>query len=208
MRSDAGRVLVAIRENEARCEYLGINVSRIKILLLLACAVIAAIAGYAFACVQMVVAPEYTGFVFGTELVIWVALGGRGTLIGPVIGTLLIDTSTAYLSGNLPYVWKLVIGLAFVIVIVALPRGIAPLIATLLPARKADATGSSQTAILRPATAEPLAGLASAGANAIAVEQVRKNFGSLQVLEGIDFKRNARRIAQPGRPERRRQDNA
>ena len=70
VRSDAGRVLVAIRENEARCEYLGINVSRIKILLLVACAVIAAIAGYAFACVQMVVAPEYTGFVFGTELVI------------------------------------------------------------------------------------------------------------------------------------------
>ena len=38
---------------------------------------------------------------------IWVALGGRGTLIGPVIGTLLIDVSTAYLSGNLPFVWKL-----------------------------------------------------------------------------------------------------
>ena len=55
------------------------------------CAVIAAIAGYVFAGVQMVVAPEFAGFVFGTELVIWVALGGRGTLIGPVIGTLLID---------------------------------------------------------------------------------------------------------------------
>ncbi len=187
VRSDAGRVLVAIRENEARCEYLGINVSRIKIRLLVACAVIAAIAGYAFACVQMVVAPEYTGFVFGTELVIFVALGGRGTLIGPVIGTLLIDTSTAYLSGNLPYVWKLVIGLAFVVVIVALPRGIAPLILRIFRRRKADATGSSQTAILRPATPAPLAGLASSGASAIAVEQVRKHFGSLQVLEGINF---------------------
>ena len=71
----------------------------------------------------MVVAPEYAGFVFGTELVIWVALGGRGTLIGPVIGTLLIDVSTAYLSGNMPFVWKLVIGVTFVLVIVVAPAG-------------------------------------------------------------------------------------
>jgi branched-chain amino acid transport system permease protein len=76
VQSDAGRVLVAIRENEPRCEYLGLNVSRVKTLLLAASAVIASIAGYAFASVQMVVAPEYAGFVFGTELVIWVALGG------------------------------------------------------------------------------------------------------------------------------------
>ena len=188
VRSDAGRVLVAIRENEARCEYLGIDVSRIKILLLIVCAVIAAIAGYAFACVQMVVAPEYTGFVFGTELVIWVALGGRGTLIGPVIGTLLIDTSTAYLSGNLPYIWKLVIGVAFVLVIVALPRGIAPLVTVILRRDKAGKTQSGQSATLQASIAEPLAGLASAGSSAIVVEQVRKNFGSLQVLEGITFK--------------------
>lgn len=188
VRSDAGRVLVAIRENEARCEYLGINVSRIKILLLVACAVIAAIAGYAFACVQMVVAPEYTGFVFGTELVIWVALGGRGSLIGPVIGTLLIDTSTAYLSGNLPYIWKLVIGLAFVVVIVALPRGIAPLVTAIFRRDKASKTEAQETATLQAAIAAPLAGLASVGSTAIAIEQVRKNFGSLQVLEGITFK--------------------
>ncbi len=188
VRSDAGRVLVAIRENEARCEYLGINVSRIKILLLVACAVIAAISGYAFACVQMVVAPEYTGFVFGTELVIWVALGGRGTLIGPVIGTLLIDTSTAYLSGNLPYIWKLIIGLAFVAVIVALPRGIAPLVTRIFKRDKAGEVESMETTTLQATAAEPPARLASAGSCAIVVRQVRKNFGSLQVLEGIDFK--------------------
>jgi branched-chain amino acid transport system permease protein len=187
VRSDAGRVLVAIRENESRCEYLGINVSRIKIVLLIACALIAAVAGYAFACVQMVVAPEYSGFVFGTELVIWVALGGRGTLIGPVIGTLLIDTSTAYLSGNMPYIWKLVIGLAFVVVIVALPRGVAPLIKGLFKRKNATAP-PAETQALRSAPAQPLAGLASAGSSAIAVEQVRKRFGSLQVLQGIDFK--------------------
>jgi branched-chain amino acid transport system permease protein len=186
VRSDAGRVLVAIRENEARCDYLGINVSRIKIALLVVLAAVAAIAGYAFAGVQMVVAPEYAGFVFGTELVIWVALGGRGTLIGPVIGTLLIDVSTAYLSGNLPFIWKLLIGLAFVIVIVALPQGIAPLVRRLLPAGRGAGTGTP-VPVLQAAAGEPFAGLASAATHAISLRGVRKHFGSLSVLEGIEF---------------------
>ena len=61
-------------------------------------AAIAAIAGWLFACVQMVVAPEYAGFVFGTELLMWVALGGRGTLIGPVLGTLVLPARSGNLS--------------------------------------------------------------------------------------------------------------
>ena len=183
VRSDAGRVLLAIRENETRCEYLGIDVVRIKILLTIVLAVVAAIAGYAFAAVQMVVAPEYAGFVFGTELVIWVALGGRGTLIGPVIGTLLIDVSTAYLSGSLPFYWKLVIGLAFVVVIVALPQGLGPMVARLFGSRRKVV----ETPQLAAAEPEPLAGLASGGRSAIALTGVRKRFGSLQVLEDIAF---------------------
>jgi branched-chain amino acid transport system permease protein len=186
VRSDAGQVLVAIRENEARCEYLGINVSRVKMLLMVGAAVVAAIAGYMFAGVQMVVAPEYAGFVFGTELVIWVALGGRGTLIGPVIGTLLIDVSTAYLSGNLPYVWKLIIGVAFVLVIVVLPRGIAPLV-TRLFRRSRKAGEPADEPALRPVQEEPLAGPTQGGRFAIALAGVRKRFGSLHVLEGIEF---------------------
>jgi branched-chain amino acid transport system permease protein len=189
VRSDAGRILVAIRENEQRCEYVGINVSRVKIVLMVVCAAIAAIAGYAFAGVQMVVAPEYAGFVFGTELLIWVALGGRGTLIGPVIGTLVLDVSTSYLSGNLPFVWKLVIGVAFVVVIVALPQGLTPLVTR--TARRIFGRGQAAVAdtpvALEQIAAAPYAGLEGAGHQALAVEGVRKHFGSLAVLQGIDF---------------------
>ncbi len=192
VRSDAGRILVAIRENEQRCEYVGINVSRVKIVLMVVCAAIAAIAGYAFAGVQMVVAPEYAGFVFGTELLIWVALGGRGTLIGPVIGTLVLDVSTSYLSGNLPFVWKLVIGVAFVVVIVALPQGLTPLVTRtarrLFGRREADAPDAPVT--FEHSAAAPYAGLEGAGQQALAVEGVRKHFGSLAVLQGIDFTAN------------------
>ena len=186
VRSDAGRVLVAIRENEPRCEYLGLNVSRVKTLLLAASAVIASIAGYAFASVQRVVAPEYAGFVFGTELVIWVALGGRGTLIGPVIGTLLVDVSTAYLSGNMPFMWKLVIGVTFVVVILAAPEGIGPLVMRLLRGGRREAQ-SAEAPELRPAAdTVPTADATGAGA-ALEVSGVRKRFGSLLVLDGIDF---------------------
>jgi branched-chain amino acid transport system permease protein len=188
VRSDAGRILVAIRENEQRCEYVGINVSLVKILLLVVCGAVASVAGYLFASVQMVVAPEYGGFVFGTELLIWVALGGRGTLIGPVIGTLVLDVSTSYLSGNLPFVWKLIIGFAFVIVIVALPQGLMPLVQGALGrifGRQQRSASFAQS--LETASEQPFAGLAGAGANALVVSKVRKHFGSLQVLEGIDF---------------------
>jgi branched-chain amino acid transport system permease protein len=192
VRSDGGKILEAIRDNEQRCEYLGINVSRVKILLMIACAAVAAVAGFLFACVQMVVAPEYAGFVFGTELLMWVALGGRGTLIGPVLGTLVLDVTTSYLSGSLPYLWKLLSGLAFIVVIIALPQGFAPALWTLirrLRLGKAAAAADTGSAVAQLLTADPqpLAGLQQGGRNALALQDVRKHFGSLQVLAGISF---------------------
>jgi branched-chain amino acid transport system permease protein len=187
VRSDFGRVLVAIRDNEPRCAYLGINVARLKTLLLVTSALVAAMAGYAYAGYSMVVAPELTGFVFGTELVIWVALGGRGTLIGPVIAAVAIDLASAYLSGELPFIWKLVIGLAFVVVIVALPQGFAPLVAGLWR----RASGRRQRAIAPPRLEPAPEGRFSASATggpAIEIRDVRKRFGSLHVLEGIDLR--------------------
>jgi branched-chain amino acid transport system permease protein len=187
VRSDAGRLMVAIRENEARCEYLGINVSRYKARLMDACAVIAAFAGFLFACVQMVVAPEYAGFVFGTELVIWVALGGRGSLIGPIIGAMSIDVGSAYLSGNLPYVWTLLVGVAFVVVIVAMPRGLAPLVAGVarqaMPRRRRIAPAP----VTFVAAQQRAGGFADNTRPALSLRNVQKHYGSLRVLDDISF---------------------
>ena len=187
VRSDFGRVLVAIRDNEPRCAYLGINVVRVKTLLLVASALVAAVAGYAYAGYSMVVAPEMTGFVFGTELVIWVALGGRGTLIGPVIAAVAIDLASAYLSGELPFIWKLVIGLAFVVVIVALPQGLAPVVGRFWRGVSGRRRPAPAPPRLEPA-AQPDARAATGDAAAIDVRDVRKRFGSLHVLQGIDLR--------------------
>jgi branched-chain amino acid transport system permease protein len=190
--SDFGRVLVAIRENEQRCTYLGIDAPRIKILLMVVMAMVAALAGYAYAGYTVVVAPEIGSFVFGTELVMWVALGGRGTLIGPVLGTIAIDVISAYLSGNLPFVWKLIIGAVFVVVIVALPQGILPVLRS--AARwlwSALTRREPAAAAFVPALVEGKGARRSgSGSDAAALEVsgLSQAYGSLKVLEGVSFK--------------------
>jgi len=183
VKSEMARVLVAIRDNEERCSYLGINTPRVKILLTAALAGIAGLAGFSYANFSAVVAPELTGFVFGTELVIYVALGGRGTLIGPLVGTIGIDVLSSYLSGDLPYVWKLIVGLIFIAVIVALPNGIAPLVEAawrrLVHTRRA--TGSERPVGL---SSKPVAAVSTA---TLEIVGVSKSFGSLKVLEGINL---------------------
>ena len=184
--SDGGRVLAAIRDNESRCSYLGINTSLLKIALLVAAAVIASLAGFGYGSFSGVVAPELTGFVLGTQMIVWVALGGRGTLWGPVIGALLINVGTAYLSGSMPFAWQLILGAAFVAVIVLLPQGLVPaLLEPLL--RLADSVAEPdvvERAVRvdnRRAPSEPT----------LKMDGVAKHFGSLKVLQGIDLEANA-----------------
>ena len=184
VRSDAGRVLAAIRDNEPRCAYLGINAAAVKIALLAGAAAVAGLAGFGYGAFSGVVAPELAGFVFGTELIIWVALGGRGTLWGPLIGTVAINVATAYLSGSMPFAWQLVLGIAFVLVIVLLPQGLVPLLLKPL--------GWGRLAACIPALKE------SAGAPvppsrtpALTMRGVTRSFGSLKVLRGIDLEAKA-----------------
>lgn len=185
VRSDAGRVLAAIRDNESRCSYLGIDASLVKIALLVATAVIAGLAGFGYGSFSGVVAPELTGFVFGTELIIWVALGGRGTLWGPLIGAVLINVATAYLSGSMPFAWQLILGIAFVLVIVLFPQGLVPLLLKPL--------GLGRTAARPPALVErPVrAPTADAGKPALSMRGLAKSFGSLKVLQGIELEAHA-----------------
>ncbi|MCT7307133.1 branched-chain amino acid ABC transporter ATP-binding protein/permease [Ralstonia wenshanensis] len=182
VRSDRGRVLVAIRDNESRCAYLGINTSLVKIVLLVVTAIVAGVAGFGYGSFSGVVAPELTGFVLGTELIIWVALGGRGTLWGPVVGALLINVATAYLSGSMPFAWQLILGAAFVAVIVLLPQGLVPLLLKpFLRTKGADVEPKLIERTLQ-STQTP-----SSTAPALQMEGVAKHFGSLKVLQGIDL---------------------
>lgn len=185
VRSDAGRVLAAIRDNESRCTYLGIPTELVKIALLVVMAVVAGLAGFGYGAFSGVVAPELTGFALGTELVIWVALGGRGTLWGPLLGAVLINVATAYLSSSMPFVWQLILGTAFVLVIVLLPQGLVPLL--LRPFGLGRSTARVPALVERPLDAAP----SQDAIPALRMHQVTRNFGSLKVLQGIDLEARA-----------------
>ena len=184
VRSDAGKLLVAVRDNDVRCAYLGISPRRIQIALTVALAGVAGFVGFLFAHASGVVAPENTGFLFGTQLVIWVALGGRGSLLGPVLGTLAIDYLSASLSGDLPFIWQLVLGAAFVVIIILLPEGLAGL------ARRASATlfrSAIEARRPRIAVAAATARAVESQAPLLKVSNLARSFGSLSVLEDINL---------------------
>lgn len=180
VRSDAGRLLVAIRDNETRVAYLGISPSRIKIALMAVLAGVAGLAGFLFANASGVVAPENSGFVFGTELVVWTALGGRGTIFGPLLGAIGIDYLSANLSGELPFLWQLLVGGLFVVMIILLPGGLA----SLVTARFGQGERKRRLDALPSATR---ANALASGTPVVSVTGLGKSFGALSVLKGIDF---------------------
>jgi branched-chain amino acid transport system permease protein len=186
VRSDAGRLLVSIRDNEQRCKYFGISTGAVKTPLFAGSAIIAATAGYGYAAYTDVIAPGLGGFQFGTELVIWVALGGRGTLIGPALAAVSIDFVSAYLSGNLPFIWQLVVGSLFIVVIVLLPQGLGPALVAALGYLVRLRLGPPP-ASARLEVASPVADETASGGVAIEVGNLAQRYGSLRVLEDISF---------------------
>jgi branched-chain amino acid transport system permease protein len=183
MRSDTGRLLKALRDNDERCAYLGIDTSRYRIVVLVLTAIVASLAGFGYAAFGAVAAPENASFTFGTRLIIMVALGGRGTIVGAIIGALGIEVASAYLSGSLPYVWELIIGIALIAVILAFPDGLVGAVGRLargiLPSEARAAT-----------QLRPIATVArGSGGSEVAIEVsgLGKHFGSLSVLDGVAF---------------------
>jgi branched-chain amino acid transport system permease protein len=182
VRSDAGRVLTAIRDNETRCAYLGLNTQRIKIALTATLAGVAGLAGFLYANASGVVAPENTGFVFGTELVVWTALGGRGTVLGPVLGTIGIDYLSANLSGELPFLWQLIVGALFVVMIIFLPNGLAALLTRFTRRGRGEGIAGGGPALVPE---QPLHHMKAVSGPLLSIEKLEKSYGSQKVLEDI-----------------------
>ncbi len=194
-RSDAGRLLTALRDNDARCTYLGIDTSRARIIVLVLTSVIAGLAGFGYAAFGAVAAPENASFTFGTRLIIMVALGGRGTIIGAIVGALSIEVASAYLSGSLPYVWELIIGVALIAVILAFPDGLVGVVKQLI--RGVRGLPSKPAIRLRPVARAAVADKGNEAA--IEVRELGKHFGSLSVLDGVQFTaRNAELLSLVG----------
>jgi len=122
--SSFGRLMRAIEGNEGRTEYFGYNLANAKIAIFTLSAAIAGLAGGLYASTIGFVSPDLLGLVMSTEVIVWVAVGGRGTLIGPIVGAILMNVFALFLSGMLVTVWYLIIGVFLVIVVLFRPKGI------------------------------------------------------------------------------------
>ena len=121
--SPFGKILRAIENNEERLEYLGYNVANFKITIFgIACG-LAGFAGSISVPVQFI-GPTVFGLLFSTSAIIWVAVGGRGTLVGPVIGALSVTYMENWLSTQFEYLWVLFMGAFFILVVVFQPDGL------------------------------------------------------------------------------------
>ena len=130
--SRAGRVLRAIRDAESRTRFLGYPVESYKLWVFVFSAAIAGAAGALYVPQVGIINPSEFAPINSIEVVIWVAVGGRGTLYGSAAGAVLVNYAKTYLTGAFPEIWLYVLGAMFVLVTVFLPRGLAGLI----PSRK------------------------------------------------------------------------
>ncbi|MGB3494660.1 MAG: urea ABC transporter permease subunit UrtC [Elainellaceae cyanobacterium] len=125
--SNFGLILRSINENEKRIEYLGYDVARFKIFIWTLSAAMAGIAGGLFVPLNKFISPVYLAVAFGTQVVIWVAIGGRGTLIGPLVAAILlgqIQNSAEKVTQD----WQLVVGVLLLVVVLFIPNGLMSLL--------------------------------------------------------------------------------
>jgi urea transport system permease protein len=126
--SRAGRVVRAIRDAESRVRFLGYRVESYKLWLFVFSALLAGIAGALYVPQVGIINPSEFAPINSIEVVIWVAVGGRGTLFGAVAGAVLVNYAKTYFTGALPEVWLYALGALFVLVTVFLPNGLVGLV--------------------------------------------------------------------------------
>lgn len=151
-----GRVLVAGRDNENRLRFLGYNPVIIKAMVFALSAGIAALAGILYVPQVGIISPSSMGVVPSIEMVVWVAVGGRGTLLGAILGAIIVSYCRSFLSEGFPNVWQYFLGALFIGSVLLFPLGIVGTVQSLFArlaklrptqANKPESTPASMTAI-------------------------------------------------------------
>lgn len=122
--SKLGRVVVAIRDAEARTRFVGYQVEKYKLWVFVFSAMLAGVAGALYVPQVGIINPGEFAPLNSIEMVIWVAVGGRGTLYGAAAGAVLVNYAKSYFTGAFPEIWLFALGALFVLVTVLLPKGI------------------------------------------------------------------------------------
>jgi urea transport system permease protein len=122
--STFGKVLTAVRDAESRTRFLGYRVEHYKLTAFVLSAVLAGIAGALYVPQVGIINPGEFTPAKSIEIVVWVAVGGRGTLIGAVIGAIAVNYAKTWFTAAYPELWLFALGALFIVVTVFMPRGL------------------------------------------------------------------------------------
>ena len=125
--SKIGNILIGIRDRETRMRFLGYNTTVFKIIIFTFSAVLAGIAGALYVPQVGIINPGEFSPIKSIEIVVWVALGGRGFLYGAIIGAIVVNILKSYLTIISPEIWIIFLGLIFILVTIYLPNGLTDL---------------------------------------------------------------------------------
>ncbi|WP_398469277.1 branched-chain amino acid ABC transporter permease [Tardiphaga sp.] len=128
MRSQFGLALAGLRENEQRIAFFGYKVQHLKAIIFSLAGAIAGLAGSLYAFHEGFVWPNMLGVVISTQVVLYVLFGGSGTLIGAVIGTIVIEAISFWLSNSYQDIWPIILGVLLLLVILFRPAGLVSLV--------------------------------------------------------------------------------
>ena len=126
--SRAGRVIQAVRDAESRARFLGYRVESYKLWMFVLSALLAGLAGALYVPTIGIINPSEFSPANSIEIVIWVAIGGRGTLYGAVVGAFIVNYAKTYFTAALPSMWLYALGALFVLVTLFLPHGVVGLV--------------------------------------------------------------------------------
>jgi urea transport system permease protein len=139
-----GRVMMAVRDAESRVRFLGYSVTSVKLFAFVLSAMLAGIAGALYVPQIGIINPSEFSPGNSIEVAIWVAVGGRGTLVGAIIGAVTVNAAKTYLTGAFPEIWLYFLGGLFVLVTLLLPKGLMGLVGWTPRARRTGAVAKEE----------------------------------------------------------------
>ena len=179
-----GAVLIGIRSNERRMEALGYNTVQLKIWAFTMGGALAGFAGALYVHRTSFVSPQIFGFALATSVVLWTLVGGRGTIIGPVIGAIVINFASATLADVWLQYWTLATGVIFVGVAVVLPGGLVPGVRRLVGR---SAPRRQQPTLRRTSEAPGARGSGAPATSILTAVDIDKSFGYFRLLDGVSL---------------------
>lgn len=124
IQSRLGKVLIAIRDGENRIRFTGFNPTVYKVFVYCLSAALAGLAGVLFVLQVGIISPAMMGIIPSIEMVLWVAVGGRQSIMGAVLGAILTNGAKSYFSEIYPEIWSVFLGALFVVIVLFLPNGL------------------------------------------------------------------------------------